>query len=139
MGLIRTLERHITHTLTYLDLDFIEAHPPDHPGRFIGSLCQLQTLKHLRIPINMFKESESHDLNSNQVIDLLPQLPASIEILTLFPRAEPENVTYTLDDLRKKRERCPPNLTKITSDPAIPIVDGLTDECASVGAEFVYP
>lgn len=102
MGLKNTLEQHTAHTLTHLDLK-ISGYDFNHHTRFIGSLRQLEVLKHLRIQGVMFVDYSSGLAYLHRLVDLLPLLPVSIETLTLLPQADVRTVTYTLNQLREKR------------------------------------
>ena len=134
MSLKPILEQHTASTLTHLDLDF-NGFRSNEAGAFIGSLRQLEKLQHLRIQASMFVLS---DRCRNRLVDLLPLLPASIETLTLFSQGEDQFVTYTLDDLREKREEYLPRFKTFTRDKTVSIASGLVDECASVGIDLVY-
>ena len=137
MGLKKILEQHTAHSLTHLDLSF-HGCPLNDYTRSIGSLRQFQILKHLRIQGNMFIKYTSDSGYLDRLVDLLPLLPASLKTLTLLPQDADPTVKYTFDKLRKKRKECVPNLTKVTCESTFPIVDGLINECASVGIDLVY-
>lgn len=139
-SLKKVLEQFTAHSLTHLDLSG-PRYPVNDNAPFIGSLRRFKKLKHLRVQCNVFINytSESADLPGHRLVDLLPLLPASLETFNLLPQATRAEVTYTLDKLRKKRKDCLPHLTKITCESRLPIVDGLLNECASVGIELVYP
>ena len=133
MSFKETLGQYAAHILTHLDLDFGVWRIP----RFVGSLRQLQMLKHLRIQGNTFQQYLPLPEDSS-IVDILPFLPASIETLTLLPQDEDPTTTYTLNELPKKREECVPNLAKITCESNFPFVDGMFDECARAGVDLVY-
>ena len=88
----------------------------------------------------MFIDYRSRHEKLDEPVDLLPVLPASIETLILFSSAEEVPVTFTLEDLRKKRKECLPSLkTFVCEEDTISIAEGLEDECAYVGIDLVCP
>ena len=135
MSFKETLAQYAAHTLTHLELDF--GMGMGTFLRFVGSLRQLQTLKHLRIQGNMFQQHLNWP-EETSIVDILPFLPASIETLTLLPQDEDPTTTYTLNELPKKREECVPNLSKIACESSFPFGDEMFDDCARVGVELVY-
>ena len=139
MSLKNILEQINAHSLTHLDLIF-PGFPVGDNTRFIGSLRRFHKLKHLQVEGNMFIKytSETADLPGKRLVDLVPLLPASLKTLTLLPQAANAKVTYTLDKLRKKRKDCLPNLKRITCQRDFPFLDGLANECASVGIDLGY-
>ncbi|CAF9936280.1 MAG: hypothetical protein ALECFALPRED_006752 [Alectoria fallacina] len=137
MGLKKCLEQHTAHTLTCLDLDF-SPYASHEYSPFIGSLRQLQRLEHLRIRGNMFVDYSSGHEAPHRLVDLLPLLPVSIKTLTLVALTIDPSVTFTLNEIRKKREECLPNLTKLTWESVLPLGEGLMDACASVGIDLAY-
>ncbi len=136
-GLKRALEQHTSPTLTHLKLSF-NGCPFDDGRRFVGSLRRLRMLEHLRIQGNMFVDHSAGHGDPHRRVDLLPLLPASIQTLILLPQSENPTVTYTLDELRTKRKECVPNLTTISCGNTFPFVNGLRDDCASVGIDLIY-
>ena len=135
MSLKLVLEQYTARTLTHLDLGFDEE-PSDENEHFIGSLRQLQVLRHLPIQINMFIDYGSRHEDPDESVDLLPILPVSIETLILFSPAEEVPVTFTLEGLRKKRKECLPRMKTFVCEDIISITEGLEDECAY---DLVYP
>ncbi|CAD6574337.1 MAG: hypothetical protein ASARMPREDX12_006557 [Alectoria sarmentosa] len=137
MGLKKCLEQYTAHTLTSLDLNF-SPYASHECSPFIGSLRQFQVLEHLRIRANMFVDYSSGHEAPHRLTDLLPLLPVSIKTLTLVALADDPTVTFTLNNMRKKREECLPNLTKISWESVLPLGEGLMDACASVGIDLAY-
>ena len=132
------LEQYTARTLTHLDLGFDEesSHENEH---FIGSLRQLQVLRHLRIQTDVFIDYRSRHDDLNEPVDLLPLLPASIETLILLSPTKEVPVKFTLKGLTKKREECLPSMKEFVCEDIISIAEGLKDECAAVGIDLVYP
>ena len=140
MSLKNVLEKFNAHSLTHLDLSF-RGFPDNDNARFMGSLRLFQKLKHLRVEGKSFDmyTSETREFPGQRLVDLLPFLPASLKTLTLLPQPADAKVMYTLYELRKKRKDCLPNLKRITCESKLPILNGLLNECTSVGIELVYP
>ena len=140
MTLKNTLEQFNAHSLTHLDLSF-RGFPDNDNARFMGSLRLFQKLKHLRVEGKSFDmyTSETRRFPGQRLVDLLPDLPASLKTLTLLPQPADAKVMYTLYELRKKRKDCLPNLKRITCESRLPIWSGLINECTSVGIELLYP
>lgn len=137
MGLKKILEKHTANTLVYLDVTF-EGWPFTSQRGFIGSLQKFQVLKYISVSANMFIDYAKSRGEIPQLVDFLPFLPASIETLTLRPLLEHTPVTYTLNELRYKREEWLPNLKRVICGANNTMANGLKDECASVGIDLVY-
>ena len=138
MSLISVLEQYTARTLMHLDLGFDEesSNVNEH---YIGSLRQLQVLRHLRIQSDVFIDYRGRRDDFDEAVDLLPLLPASIETLILFSPMEEVRVAFTLKCLRKKREECLPCMKAFVCEDTISIAEGLEDECAAVGIDLIYP
>ena len=138
MSLKSVLEQYTAHTLTHLDLGFDEESSNDNE-HFIGSLRQLQVLRHLRIQSDFFLDYRSRHEDLDEAVDLLPVLPASIETLILFSPMKEVQIIFTLRDIRNKRKDILPNMKTFICEDIISIAEGLKDECAGVGIDLVYP
>ena len=138
ISLKSVLEQYTAHTLVHLDLGFDEESSNDNE-HFIGSLRQLQVLRHLRIQSDFFIDYRSRHDDLDESVDLLPRLPASIETLILFSPTKDVQLTFTLRDIRNKREELLPNLKTFVCEDIISIAEGSKDECAVVGIDLVYP